>query len=112
MKRSLFGDEEVAQAVRQWENHPGRPPRNDLYEFRRDLINETPFMSCKRMYQKLRIAKTNCLRVLYEDVWFRKYYLRWVVRSMMENEAYVGSHFPRSVFRSRAMPQRQTSNIY
>jgi hypothetical protein len=39
------------------------------------------------MCQKLRIPKTTCLRVLHDDLGFRKYYLRWVPHSMTGNEA-------------------------
>jgi hypothetical protein len=41
----------------------------------------------KGMCQKLQIAKTTCLRVLHEDIGFRKCYLRWVPHVMTENEA-------------------------
>jgi transposase len=36
----------------------GRPPQCDLYESLRALIDESPFVSCKRMCQKLRIPNT------------------------------------------------------
>jgi hypothetical protein len=65
----------------------GRPPRSDLYESLRALIDESPFISCKRMCQKPQIPKTTCLRVLHEDLGFRKCYLRWVSDSMTRNEA-------------------------
>jgi transposase len=44
----------------------GRPLRSDLCESLRALIEETRFISCNRMCQKLRIPKTTCLRVLHE----------------------------------------------
>jgi transposase len=70
------------------EDYPrsGRLSRSDLYEFLPALVEETPFISCKRMCQKLWIPKTTCLRVLNEDLGFRKCYLMLVQRSMMENK--------------------------
>jgi hypothetical protein len=50
----------------------GKPPWSDLCESLRALIDETPFISCKHMYSKLQIPKTTCLRVLHEDLRFRK----------------------------------------
>jgi hypothetical protein len=64
----------------------GRPSRSDLCESLWDMIDETPFISCKRMCQKLRIPKTTYLCVLQEDLWFRKCYLRWVPHSIASNE--------------------------
>jgi hypothetical protein len=57
----------------------GRPRQSDLSESVRALIEESPFFLCKRMSQKLRIAKTTCLHVLHENFdsesvlssWFR-----------------------------------------
>jgi hypothetical protein len=65
----------------------GRPPRSAFCESLQVLIDETSFVSCKRMCQKLRIPKTTRLRVLHEDLGFRKYYLRWIPHSMRDNEA-------------------------
>jgi hypothetical protein len=53
-----------------------RPPRSDFCESLRALIDESPFLSSKRICQKLRIPKTTCLRVLHEELGFRKCYLR------------------------------------
>jgi hypothetical protein len=72
------------------EDHPwsGRPTRSDLCEFLRALIDETPFIPCKHMSQKLWIPKTTCLRVLREDHRFKKCSFRWwVPHSMMKSEA-------------------------
>jgi hypothetical protein len=60
--------------------------RSDHCEFLRVPIDETPFISCKHTCQKLRIPKTICLRILREDLGFRKYYLRWIPHSMTEIE--------------------------
>jgi transposase len=65
----------------------GRLPRSDLCESLLRLTDESHFISCKRTCQKLRIPKTTCLRVLHEDLWFRKCYLRWVPYSMTGNKA-------------------------
>jgi hypothetical protein len=65
----------------------GRPPRSDLCESLRALIDEGPFIACKRMYQKRMIPKTTCLRVLHEDLGFRKRYLRCDPHSMTWSEA-------------------------
>jgi hypothetical protein len=65
----------------------GRGPRSDLYESLRAVIDETPFISCRNIYQKLSIPKTTCLRVLHEDFEFRKCDLWWVPHSTTENEA-------------------------
>jgi hypothetical protein len=65
----------------------GRAPRSDLCEFLRALIDETHFISCKRMCQKLWIPTTTCLPVLHEDLGFRKRCLRWISHLMTENEA-------------------------
>jgi hypothetical protein len=46
--------------------------QSNFCEFLRSLIEETPFISCKRMCQELRIPKTTCLRLLHEDLGFRK----------------------------------------
>jgi hypothetical protein len=74
----VYGHEALSlSAVKKWrkrfvngritlEDDPwsGRPPRNNLYESLRALINEIPFVSCKRMEQNLRIPRTTCLRLL------------------------------------------------
>jgi transposase len=65
----------------------GRPPRSNLCESLRALVDENPFISCKRMCQKLRIPKTTCLRVWHEDPGFRKCHLKWVPHSMSGSEA-------------------------
>jgi hypothetical protein len=39
------------------------------------------------MYEKLRTPNTICLRILHEDLGFRKCCLRWVPHSMADNEA-------------------------
>jgi hypothetical protein len=63
-----------------------KPPRSDLCESIQALIDNTPFISRKRMRQKLWIPMTICLWVLYEDIGFRKCYLKWVPHSITENE--------------------------
>jgi hypothetical protein len=97
----VYGHEALSlSAVKKWrkrfvngrmtlEDNPrsGRTPRSDLCESLRALIDECPFISCKRMCQKLRIPKTTCLRGLHEDLGFRKCYLRWVPDSTTGNEA-------------------------
>jgi hypothetical protein len=69
------------------DSQSGRPPRSDFSESLRTLIDETSFISWKRMWQKLRILKTTCLRVLHDNFEFRKYYLKCVLHAMTENEA-------------------------
>jgi hypothetical protein len=64
----------------------GRPPVSDLAESVRTLLEETPFISCKRMCSKLRIAKTTCLRVLHDQLGFRKCYFRWIPHALSENQ--------------------------
>jgi hypothetical protein len=51
------------------------------------MMDETPFISCKAMSQKLRIPKTTCLCILHEDLGFRKWLLRWIPHLISENEA-------------------------
>jgi transposase len=50
---------------------PRRSPGSDLCEALRALINETPFLSCKRMCQKLQIARqlacVFCTRISISD---------------------------------------------
>jgi hypothetical protein len=65
----------------------GKPPWSDLCEFLPVLMDETPFISCKRMCQKPRMAKTTRLRVLQQDLGFRKCYSKWVTHSVTKNEA-------------------------
>jgi hypothetical protein len=65
----------------------GRPPQNDLSESIRALIETSPFLLCKPMCQKLRMAKKTCLHVLHKSLGFRKCYVRWVPHLMTENEA-------------------------
>jgi hypothetical protein len=50
-------------------------------------IDETPFISCKRICHKLQIAKTAFVRVVHEDLEFRKCYLKWVPHLTAENKA-------------------------
>jgi hypothetical protein len=50
----------------------GRPPQSDVSESLRALIEESPFISCRRMRQKLPTAKTTYLRILHENIGFRK----------------------------------------
>jgi hypothetical protein len=81
----VYGDQVLPPAaVKKWrkrfangivilEDDPqsGRRPRNDLCEFIQAMINKTPFISYKRVRQKLRIPKTICLRVLHGDLGLR-----------------------------------------
>jgi hypothetical protein len=86
-------------AVKKWRKHfanrsiplgddpmSGRPPESDLAEPVPVLLEETPFVSCKRMCRKLRIAKTTYLRVLHEQPGLRKCYFQWVPHSVTDNE--------------------------
>jgi hypothetical protein len=57
------------------------------FESIQDLVDETPFISCKYMYKKRRIPNPTCLCVLRKDLGFRKYDLRWIPHLMTENEA-------------------------
>jgi hypothetical protein len=61
-----------------------RPPQSDLRESLRAVIKESRFL-WKRTCERLRIAKTTCLRVPPEHIGFRKCYLRWVPHSLNEN---------------------------
>jgi hypothetical protein len=65
----------------------GRTARSDLCESSRVLVDETLFISCKCMCQKLRFLKTTCLRIFHKDLGLKKCYLRWVLHSITENEA-------------------------
>jgi hypothetical protein len=92
---AVYGHEAISlSTVRKWRNRfvngritleddprSGGPPRSDLCEFL------PAFISCTCICQKLRIPKITCLRVLHEDLGFRKCYLRLVPHSMTENEA-------------------------
>jgi hypothetical protein len=90
----------LEQHQRSW-----RRPQSDLCVTFLSLIKETPFIGCKHMFQKLRIAKTTCLRVRHH-LEFKKFYLWRAPRLMTENEALVGLHFRRNIFKSCAVPRR------
>jgi hypothetical protein len=64
----LFANERVGL-----EDDPGsrRPPQSDICESVRALIWENCFITCKRMFQKLQIEKTDCLRILHTRLSFR-----------------------------------------
>jgi hypothetical protein len=112
--KGLYGPESLSlSAVKKWRRQfvhgkiglkddprSGKRPRSDLCESLQVLVDQTFFISCKCMCQKLRIAKTTCLRVLYEDLGFRKSYLRWIPHSMTENEALCRATFSQELFRS------------
>jgi AraC-like DNA-binding protein len=56
----------------------GRPPKSDLAESVKNLLDEFPFLSCKAIHTRLGISKTTCLRILHDSLGFEKLNLRWV----------------------------------
>jgi histone-lysine N-methyltransferase SETMAR len=64
----------------------GRPKKSDLAEPVQFLINEFPFISCKCICTKLRIAKTTCLRVLHDDLGLQKFNCRWIPHTLSQEQ--------------------------
>jgi histone-lysine N-methyltransferase SETMAR len=61
----------------------GRPKKSDLADPLLQLLQETPFISCKCMCCRLKISKTTCLRVLHEDLGMQKFHCRWVPHELL-----------------------------
>jgi hypothetical protein len=50
------------------------------------MIEECPFISCKRLATHFRIANTTCLRILHEVLHLQKFNLRWVPHSLSDDQ--------------------------
>jgi hypothetical protein len=64
----------------------GRPSHDEFAEGMGAMIEEYPFISCKRLATYFRIAKATCLRMLHEVLHLQKFNLRWVPHSLSDDQ--------------------------
>jgi hypothetical protein len=64
----------------------GRPSHDEFAEGIGAMIDECPFISCKRLAIHFRIAKATCLRILHDVLHLKKFNLRWVPHSLSADQ--------------------------
>jgi hypothetical protein len=97
---SVYGEEALClRAVYKWydrfhqgrtelfdDPRSGRPQQNDLAGALGAMLEEFPFISCKRLCIHFRIGKSTCLRILHEVLRLKKFNLRWVPHSLDDSQ--------------------------
>jgi hypothetical protein len=63
----------------------GRPSHDEFAEDMGAMIEECPFISCKRLDTHFRIAKVICLRILHEVLHLQKFNLHSVPHSLSDD---------------------------
>jgi hypothetical protein len=73
----------------------GRPLQNDHADALRAMIQEFPFVSCRRLCMHFGLVKSTCLCILHDVLRLKKFDLRWVASLSTTLERSNGCHFPR-----------------
>ena len=62
----------------------GRPKRSDLCIPIQNLLDKEPFISAKKISQYLRVPYTTIRRILKEELFYKKFFFRWVPYKLTE----------------------------
>jgi hypothetical protein len=60
--------------------------QKDFVNALRDIIQEFPFTSCKRLYKHFRLGIATCLHISHDFLRLQKFKLRWVPHSLGDDQ--------------------------